>query len=133
MGAHETNSNYKATTLYFDAFESDFLDDPLIALTAALDNRINTAETSSAFKKMKLHASKLAGPLARIGLSIATYGMTEVANATVDAALTQAEKEGQKALDDFWAREIGKRAAMRGFRDGLKTSQPQRKTTRQTR
>lgn len=54
VGEHLKTHRDKATTLYFDAFEHDYLDDPLIAPTGALAERLGDEDTASALLKTLL-------------------------------------------------------------------------------
>jgi predicted KAP-like P-loop ATPase len=38
VGAHKLENEGTATTVYFDALSYDYLDDPLVALTGAIDH-----------------------------------------------------------------------------------------------
>lgn len=121
VGEHikEEHGN-KATTVYFDAFQHDFLDDPLIALTGVITERFEKVSSrSKKWKPVKEAASKLVRPAARIGLALATAGASEAAGVIVDAGLAAGSKELEKASDEFWKKEDGKRAAMQSFRDAL--------------
>jgi hypothetical protein len=118
VGVHQRENGGTATTVYFDAFANDYLSDPLIALVGALGDRLPTAKRSK-LKRVQKAAIKFIKPLARIGLATATYGATEALNAVGDAVAKAAEEEAVKALDDFWQREAGRRAAMDEFRAAI--------------
>jgi len=120
VGAHRLENKGIAQTIYFDAFQSDYLEDPLVAITGAIGERIGTS-SKSIWKKMKGAAFKLAKPVSRIGLAMASYGATELAAATVDVAVEATTKELEKAADDFWKKEDGRRAAMEQLRAALTT------------
>jgi hypothetical protein len=123
-GAHKHDLDGKAEVIYFDAFEHDFLDDPLVSLIGRLaDDPTLAAQNPAKLKTLK----KVAMPLARIvikaGFALATFGATnylgdaldKVAEAVGDSAADSAEK----ASDKFWEKESGRLAAMREFRKGL--------------
>jgi len=118
VGAHKLENGGRATTVYFDAFAHDFMDDPLIALTGVIGKRL-PEQAESGWGKLKIAAAKLARPVARIGLAVATGGITEIAGPVVDAATEATSKEIEAAAEAFWAREDGKRAAMQQLRDAL--------------
>jgi hypothetical protein len=119
VGAHRLENSGRATTVYFDAFAHDFMDDPLIALTGVIGDRLPKRAESGAWAKVKMAAAKLARPVARIGLAVATGGVTEIAGPVMDAAAEATSKEIEAAAEAFWAREDGKRAAMQQLRAAL--------------
>ncbi|MEQ8901835.1 MAG: P-loop NTPase fold protein [Roseovarius sp.] len=121
VGAHTIENSGVAKTVYYDAFRHDFMDDPLIGLTAAISERMGAkdAYAKKRWQTAKEAASKLARPAVRFGLAVATYGATEAAPAIVDAAIEAGSDELKQASREFWKKEDGKRAAMQGFRDAL--------------
>jgi len=119
VGAHKIENGGTATTVYFDAFANDYLDDPLISLTGAIGERLPAEETGTTWKKAKKIAVTLARPALRIGAAVGTAGITEIAGPLVDAAIEAGGKEAEKAADAFWKREDGRRAAMLQFRSAL--------------
>lgn len=119
VGAHALENGGRATTVYFDAFAHDFMDDPLIALTGVIGERLPGRAEGRVWARVKTAAAKLAKPVARIGLALATGGATEIAGPIVDAAVEATSKEIEDAAEAFWARENGKRAAMRQLRSAL--------------
>ncbi len=121
VGEHLREKSHTATTLYFDAFENDYLDDPLIALTGALTDRLTPdSPARGALKKLRLAAYKILPLAARLGLAAATAGGTEAAGAIGGALINQSAKDVEKAAEAYWKREDGRRAAMQQFRDALK-------------
>lgn len=120
VGAHLVENGGFAQTVYIDAFEHDFMEEPLIALTSAISERVKgDPQASKVWKSAKAAAAKLWRPAARIGLATATAGLTEVANVVADAALEAGNAELAKQVDTFWKREEGKASAMRQFRASL--------------
>lgn len=120
VGAHRKQNDGRANTVYFDAFANDYLADPLVALVAALAERIEPEEEQK-LDRVKRIALKFVKPAARIGLAIATAGASEALNSIGDAAAESLKDEASKAVDDFWAREEGRQAAMEEFRSAIKT------------
>ncbi len=119
VGEHLKREGNTDLPVYFDAFRHDYMDDPLISLVGAIGERIEKDESKAA-KAWKV-VRKNAPSLARIGLAMATYGATEVAGKVGDALINATSKESEKAIDAFWAREQGRRAAMQEFRNALTT------------
>lgn len=125
VGGHLKDHGETSQTVYFDAFEHDFIDAPLASLMGVLAERLeppkeDEAKTGKAVAKATLKVlRKVALPLTRLGLAAATYGATEAAGAIGDALINQASTEFDKAAEDFWSRESGQRAAMVEFKDVL--------------
>ncbi|WP_321829643.1 KAP family P-loop NTPase fold protein [Thalassovita sp.] len=120
VGEH-LKGEHNTEVVYFDAFEHDFLDDPLIALTGVIGERLAGDETASqsALQGLKRAAPALGRGLLRMGVSVATAGVVTRADDLVDAAAGSLEQGAQDAIDSFWKKEDGKRAAMKAFREAL--------------
>ncbi|WP_439626460.1 KAP family P-loop NTPase fold protein [Shinella sp.] len=118
VGAHTSQFGGRATTVYFDAFAHDYLEDPLVALIGALSERL-PPEKKPTMDKVKSLAWKLLRPAARVGLSIATFGATEALNDAGDVLAEAIGEETKGSLDKFWQREEGRRVAMAQFREAV--------------
>jgi len=55
VGAHRLENGGCGTTIYFDAFAHDFLDDPLLALKGVIGDRLTKAEQRKTWSKVKEH------------------------------------------------------------------------------
>ncbi|WP_281707757.1 KAP family P-loop NTPase fold protein [Phaeobacter italicus] len=134
VGEHLKRKENTTQTVYFDAFEHDFLDDPLIALTGAIAERFESAESreedqkSERSKKIKKAAWAVGKGALRIGASVATVGATEalsdmgdaVANAVGDEARTFLSSDiGNGEAEKFWTAHEARIAAMKAFRIAL--------------
>jgi hypothetical protein len=120
VGAHKNENAGTATTVYFDAFENDFLDDPLISLTSAVSQRIaSVGKSPKAWDKARRAAATMWRPSARVALSVATAGISEIVGAVADAGLAKAQQEAEKHVDALWKREAGHKAAMIDFKQAL--------------
>jgi len=126
-GAHRKENNGTAKVIYFDAFQHDYLDDPLVSLVAAVIEATEdqtTVQTGAAVAKINLEkvkraAIRLSRPAFRIGLAMATAGASEMTNAVLDEGLKTTETEIAKGVDQFWEKERGRLNAMTEFREGL--------------
>lgn len=119
-GAHRKENDGRARVIYFDAFEHDYLDDPLVGLVGAiLQHPADGSWQGKALRNVKSAASKLLRPAARIGLAVASGGATELAPVALDSALQATEREAEKAIDALWAKEASRNQAMRDFRKAL--------------
>ncbi|WP_333694209.1 KAP family P-loop NTPase fold protein [Phaeobacter italicus] len=134
VGEHLKRKENTTQTVYFDAFEHDFLDDPLIALTGAIAERFESAESqeenqkTERSKKIKKAAWAVGKGALRIGASVATFGATEalsdmgdaVANAVGDEARTFLSSDiGNGEAEKFWTAHEARIAAMKAFRIAL--------------
>ncbi len=148
VGEHK-NHNSETKTVYFDAFEHDFLDDPLIALTGAIAKRFESAESqeegqkSERSRQIKKAAWAIGKGALRIGASVATFGATEalsdVGDAVANAVGDEAEAflnsgKGDEEAVKFWNAHDARIAAMEAFREALteltepsEDGEPQRK------
>lgn len=119
VGAHTKDNGGKAKTVYFDAFAHDYLSDPLPALVSVLEKRFPKADKVT-LKRVKDAAFKLAKPLTRIGISMATFGAMEALPAIGDAAAEAFSAEASRALENYWSQEEGRRIAIEEFRSALR-------------
>ncbi|MCI5099421.1 KAP family P-loop NTPase fold protein [Phaeobacter italicus] len=134
VGEHLKRKGNTTQTVYFDAFGHDFLDDPLIALTGAIAERFESAESreenqkSERSKKIKKAAWAVGKGALRIGASVATFGATEalsdmgdaVANAVGDETQTILRSDiGNGEAEKFWTAHEARIAAMKAFRIAL--------------
>lgn len=120
VGEHSKNENYTAQTIYFDAFEHDYIDEPLIGLSSAIFDRLpNDAAGKRFLRKGKKVLTKLALPALRVGGAALTGGATELTGAAADAAINAGWKETEKAAEAYWKHEASKSAAMEQFRSAL--------------
>ncbi|MDR0807980.1 MAG: KAP family NTPase [Gemmobacter sp.] len=118
VGAHRKENGSRATTVYFDAFAHDFMDEPLIGLTAAI-GECPSKDGGGGWDKARKAAAKLVIPAARVALAALTAGVSEAVGAVAGAAVGAIGKEIETAADAFWAQEDGRREAMKQFRDAL--------------
>jgi hypothetical protein len=118
VGAHTLQNRGSATTVYFDAFAQDYISDPLPALIGALATRIPEAKKSK-IENVKSVAYNLLKPAARIGLALATYGATEAFGTAGDVVVDVTRGEASAALENFWAAEQGRQAAIQELRESI--------------
>lgn len=119
IGAHQLENAGSGMTVYFDAFAHDYLEDPLIALTAAIGERLPKGSKRRSWEKAKKLAFWVARPALRLTLAAATVGVTEIAGPVGDALAEAGSKDFEKAAEEFWRREDGRKAAMQQFQDCL--------------
>lgn len=119
VAAHVEDNQGTATTIYFDAFENDYLSDPLISIISAVSARL-PEDQEETIQKWKLVATKLAKPAFGLALSLATLGAKEQLNDLGDAIVDLASAEVKDATQDLWNIEKGRREAMQDFRNLLK-------------
>ena len=115
VGQHSKERNAKGRVVYFDAFAHDYVSDPLPALVSSLAERLPESKSVD-LQKLKKTAFKLVKPLAKIGLSVASFGATQALNELGDAVVETVTSEAASSIDDFWAEEHGRHQAMEEFR-----------------
>lgn len=119
-GAHSLELGGKAEVIYFDAFEHDFLDDPLVSLVSRLVVQGEAKSWSEAtLEKMKKAAFPLTRGLLRTGVALATAGISEVAGPVMDAFVGKIGDATEDQIDGFWQQETGRIAAMTQFKKAL--------------
>lgn len=118
VGAHQMDDSCSTTMVYFDAFAHDYLGDPLPALVSALEDRLPKSRDRQ-IKNAKKAAFKLAKPLARVGLAVATYGASEVLNDMGDSVAGAIGGEATAGLEKYWAEEKNRRTAMSEFKQAI--------------
>ncbi len=119
-GAHSKELGGKAEVIYFDAFEHDFLDDPLVSLISRLT--VESEEKSwdvKAIAAVKRSIIPLIRTVARVGFAVGTAGAIEAANALGDAAIGKLADVTDASIDQFWKTEANRIAAMQAFRQAL--------------
>ncbi|WP_170157851.1 KAP family P-loop NTPase fold protein [Litoreibacter meonggei] len=117
--AHETDFEGVSKLVFFDAFEHDFLDDPLTSLVYRIIDQRKGYGKSSSLTKLKTATKAIVKPVARIGLAIASYGATELAGAAVDEAIKATAKEVDNKIGSLWEGNETKIKAMETFKEAL--------------
>ena len=118
VAAHTKENKRTGKTVYFDAFENDYLNDPLISLISAVAERVETDEQSKADKLRKI-GGKLVRPALNIGVALATAGMVKNVNDIGDAVVEAASDQAKTAIDNMWADEKDRKEAVKEFKDLL--------------
>jgi len=119
VGDHALANSGTARTIYFDAFESDYFREPLVALTEAIADRFNDKKDKGRVEKLRSAAQRLWRPAARIALAVATTGATEVAGAVADAGIEAFSKEIEAEVEKVWQSEIGRQQSVLSFKSAL--------------
>ena len=119
-GAHSKELGGQAEVIYFDAFEHDYLDDPLVSLISRLIVQGETKTWSAAaLEKVKKTAFPLARGLLRTGVALVTAGISEATGPVVDAVIGKVGEVTEDQIGDFWKQETGRIAAMAQFKKAL--------------
>lgn len=113
--AHTKENGGKAITVYFDAFESDYLSDPLVAIITAVSARIPDQEQSTV-RKWKVVASKLAKPAFGLALSLATFGAKHYLDEIGDVIADASDAEARDAAEHLWNAEKDRKDAVNMFK-----------------
>jgi len=117
VAAHTKENDCKSTTVYFDAFENDYLSDPLVSIISAVVDRFPDSET--ALKKWKSAAKKLIRPGIGIAASLATFGAARYLDDIGDAVAEAVGAEVKNAANDIWAEQKAKTEALETFKAAL--------------
>lgn len=118
VAAHTLENSGTATTIYFDAFESDYLTDPLVSIITAVSARF-PEEQAETVKRWKTAATRLAKPALGIALSVATFGAKQHFDDIGDAIADAASGEAKDAMQSLWDVEKERRDAILDFRELL--------------
>lgn len=119
VGAHILENNGSATTIYFDAFQHDYLADPLVSIVTAVSERLEGSKTET-IKNWKKAGAKLIKPVVKVGLSMATFGATEHLSEAGDVLVEAVSAEAGSAVDKLWGNETARQNAMTEFRENLR-------------
>lgn len=111
-GDHKLN----ATVVYFDAFERDFLDDPLVSLLHAVSQQTDASGT----QKLIAGVKKFAPLLGKAALNMATAGAMNHLSDVGDAAVQAIDDHADKAMEAWWDVASQREAALERFRDALR-------------
>jgi KAP family P-loop domain len=118
VAAHKNENGGKAITVYFDAFESDYLSDPFVSIITAVSERI-PKEQQSTLNKWKTVAAKLAKPTFGIALSLATFGAKQQLEEIGDVVADAVSSEAKDAAQQLWDTEKERKDAMKIFKELL--------------
>ncbi|EDM33022.1 KAP P-loop [Roseovarius sp. TM1035] len=115
LRAWSKDHDLKADVIYFDAFEHDYLDDPLISLVQAIVPKVQT----SASEKLINGAKRVIPLVGKIALGWATLGAVKELGDLGDIVAAEMAGEATEALDTLWKIETGRHDAMRIFKESL--------------
>lgn len=118
VAAHTSENDGTAKTVYFDAFESDYLTDPLVSIITAVSARLPNTQAATV-KKWKTVAAKLTKPAFGLALSVATFGAKQHLDEIGDVIVDAASGEAKDAAEDLWDVEKDRKEAIREFRNLL--------------
>lgn len=105
------------TTVYFDAFETDYLSEPFISITSAVSDRI----PKKGRKKWEAHAYNIGKPVAGILANIITLGAKEQVGDVAGEVLDIVNNQLINASDKFWKAEAARKNSMATFKETLST------------
>lgn len=115
LRAWSKDHHLNADVIYFDAFEHDYLDDPLISLVQAISPKVE----KSASDKLVQGAKKIGPLIGKIAVSYATFGAIKEFGDLGDIAATEVAGDAKAALDRLWKIETGRHEAMGIFKLSL--------------
>lgn len=108
MWKHMLDSNKRFKTIYFNAWENDYIKDPLIALFSELEEQINeeSGELKQTFNKVKKTITPLLKSAAIIGIKVGTAGILDLekidlGDNTEESIISTADKLGEFAIKEI--------------------------------
>jgi len=122
VGQHRTDYPGKARTVYFDAFAHDYLDDPLVALTALLTKELakETSPASDKISRLKRTAFKALPGLTKLSANVATAFAIKALDDTGDILADAIGGAVEGSSDAFWQSVADQQTAMEEFASALK-------------
>lgn len=118
VAAHNIENGGTATTVYFDAFEHDYLSDPLLSIISAVSDRL-PKEQRATFEVAKTLVTRLARPAFMAALSAMTFGAKRHLDEMGDVIADTLSAEAKDFAAEFWSAEQERKDAVREFRDRL--------------
>ncbi|GAA6147860.1 P-loop NTPase fold protein [Pseudooceanicola nitratireducens] len=118
VAAHKKENEGTATTVYFDAFENDYLSEPLVSLISAIGERIPEAQQGS-LARLKEVGAKLVKPAFGVALSMATFGAKQYLDEMGDAFADAFNGEAKDLANGLWSAEADRKSAFQIFRSQL--------------
>ena len=93
----------KYETFYFNAWENDYIKDPLLAILTEIE--VNEDKKKQVFEKIKNKGKKIAKPLLSTGLKVATHGIITIDSIQIDNYIKDempklAEKLGNSMFEE---------------------------------
>lgn len=124
VGEHRNANGEKPIVVYFDAFQNDYLGEPLFALISALEERVAALGKGGGpiekLKEVSLRLRPWVKPLIRAALAAA--GASAVTAAFDELAKARDTEKGCKdSSSDFWGEERARRIALEEFRQALQS------------
>ncbi|EJP76879.1 KAP family P-loop NTPase fold protein [Stenotrophomonas maltophilia] len=122
LGYYLENS-YKIPVIRIDAWQEDYLDDPLLAMTSALTDRLDNSKSSTSKATDKI-ITGLAGSAGKIALPVlsAIAGITPAGAAAAEAAKTLSD-----LAENFLEWDRSRKSAEARFRENLSKARQQLK------
>jgi hypothetical protein len=118
VSAHKLENDGSAITVYFDAFESDYLADPLVSLITSISERIPDTQ-NKIVNDWKSVAAKLAKPAFGVALSIATFGAKQQLEELGDAVVDAVSAETGEVAEKLWKAEQDRKQEVEVFKSLL--------------
>lgn len=119
VAAHTKENEGKATTDYFDAFEFDYLSDPLVSIISSVNERYPETATAT-LDRWKSAAKKLVKPGIGIALSLATLGAKQHLDEAGDVIAEAVGGKASEFASDLWEAEQAKKEALTAFKTHLR-------------
>jgi hypothetical protein len=120
---HHQASFQDTVVVYLDAFELDYLDEPMVALVSEISARfeLQLPKSQKIWQAGKKIAAKLLPSMARIAANIATAGISDLLAPAFEKGVEAAVTEIDSAATKLWEREHSRREAVTEFRKFLES------------
>ena len=105
-------------TIYYDAFESDYLTEPLISIMSSIINRIEKYD-SRTIEEWKKICFKLCGSIVGLGLDLAIPGISKRVIDITNTATEALNKQQKASSDEFWNEQLSKQETVKEFKEKL--------------
>ena len=122
VGHHQESHKDDTVVVYLDAFELDYLDEPMVALVSEISARFEEKlpKSQKIWQKGKAIAAKLLPSVIRVAAAVATSGASELMARPFQVGLETAAEEIDSTTK-LWEREHSRREAVTDFRKFLES------------
>lgn len=118
-GHYLARSKKNGQVVYLDAFEHDYISDPLVALISTVEERFASDKKSKSLDGLKKVGAKLARPAFNAALQVATFGAKQYLDEIGDAVVDIASGSASEVATTFWEDERAKRELVTKFKEHL--------------
>lgn len=112
----------KYETFYFNAWENDYIQDPLLAILTEIE--VNDDKKKQVFEKIKNKGKKIAKPLLSTGLKVATHGIINIDSIQIDNYIKdEMPKLAEKLGNSMFEETVELKQSRQAFKEFLEKEQ----------